>query len=247
MSGSDITSCKGRIHSTESFGAVDGPGIRFVVFLQGCKLRCLYCHNPDTWDINGGSVITAGELVDKIITYKSFIKNGGVTLSGGEPLLQPQFCESVIALCHENNFHVAIDTSGAVDLSYSSKAISSADMLLLDIKEMDGRDCIALTGKDNKNTIRTLDFCESILKDVWIRYVLIDGYTLNEEKLHNMGKFLSRYNCVKMVELLPYHTMGRYKWDNLNIKYKLDGVLPTEQSDVIKAINILKLYIKNVR
>ncbi|MEG0614311.1 MAG: pyruvate formate-lyase-activating protein [Oscillospiraceae bacterium] len=235
-------SVSGKIHSTESFGAVDGPGVRFVVFMQGCPLRCLFCHNPDTWDTEKGEIVTSDELVKKICSYKSFIAKGGVTLSGGEPLLQPEFCKAIIDGCHENSLHVAIDTSGAIPLENSANAIEAADMLLLDIKDIDDDGCKILTGKSNANAFATLDFCEKIGRDVWIRQVLLPNYTLSDEKLHRLGEFLKPYKCVKKVELLPYHTMGLYKWKELGIKSKLDGIEPPSDFDVENARKILLEY-----
>lgn len=232
----------GFIHSLESFGAVDGPGLRFVIFLQGCKLRCLYCHNPDTWETKTGKEMTATELIDIIKTYKSFIQNGGVTISGGEPLLQPEFCIELTEKCHEKGFHVAIDTAGSVPLTQSRKAIETADMLLLDIKDIDSDDCKALTGRSNENTIATLDFCESINKDVWIRHVLVPDYTLSDEKLHRLGNFLKSYKCIKKVELLPYHNMGLYKWEIIGIKNKLENTRIPSNDEILKANEILKQY-----
>lgn len=232
----------GRIHSFESFGAVDGPGVRYVVFLQGCLLRCLYCHNPDTWECNKGKEISSADLIKKIIPYKNFICNGGVTLSGGEPLLQAEFCEDIIDKCHENGFHVAIDTSGAVPILKSQNTILKADLILLDIKEVDDEDCKILTGKSNINTIATLNFCEENKKDVWIRHVLLPQYTLNDNKLKNLGKFLSKFKCIKKVELLPYHTMGSYKWQELGLKSQLDSIEPPNNEEIENAKQILKSY-----
>lgn len=232
---------KGYIHSYESFGAVDGPGIRFVVFLKGCLLRCLYCHNPDTWhksEAKEFTVTTPEELVNKIMTYKNFIMNGGVTLSGGEPLLQAEFCHEVIKLCHDNNIHTAIDTSGAVELEKTAECIKAADLILLDIKEIDAEDCIKLTGKDNSGSMRTLEYCESINKPVWIRHVLVPEYTLKEDKLKRLADYLRKFSCIEKVELLPYHTMGKYKWEQLNEPYKLEGIEPPSKEDVEKAKSI---------
>lgn len=232
----------GRIHSTESFGAVDGPGVRFVVFLQGCMLRCLYCHNPDTWSCSEGKEISSVDLVKQICSYKNFIKNGGVTISGGEPLLQAEFCESVISGCHENGFHVAIDTSGAVPLEHSRKAIESADMLLLDIKDINSDDCEILTGMSNVNTIATLNFCEEIGRDVWIRHVLLPEYTLDDKKLNQLGTFLNPFKCIKKVELLPYHKLGLYKWEMLEIPSKISNIEPPSSDEVNKAKEILLAF-----
>ena len=232
----------GRIHSTESFGAVDGPGVRFVVFLQGCPLRCLYCHNPDSWISSDGREISSIELVNQIAQYKSFIGKGGVTLSGGEPLFQPQFCKAIIDGCKEIGFHTAIDTSGAVPISLSRPAIDAADMLLLDIKDIDPDDCEALTGMTNENCLKTLQYCEMTQKPVWLRHVLLPEYTLNENKLNRLGEYLSHFSCVKKVELLPYHTMGLSKWDALGLTSKLKGKEPPTEKDVIWAKSILEKY-----
>jgi pyruvate formate lyase activating enzyme len=236
------TSVIGKIHSYESFGAVDGPGIRFVVFLQGCPLRCLYCHNPDSWGTSGGSEISSDELVKKICSYKSFIAKGGVTLSGGEPLLQADFCEAIIDGCHENGLHVAIDTSGAIPHEKSRTAIEKSDMLLLDIKDIDDAGCIELTGMSNSNALKTLALCEEINKDVWIRHVLLPQYTLDNNKLHRLGKFLAEFSCIKKIELLPYHTMGLFKWDKLGIPSKIRHLQPPTKEEIEEATSILKSY-----
>lgn len=217
----DLEDIKGYIHSFESFGAVDGPGIRFVVFFQGCPLRCLYCHNPDTWKPQTGEYMSVRDIIDMIKQYKNFIKNGGVTFSGGEPLFQPDFLEALLLACKAEGFHTAVDTSGAIHLKTAQKCIDACDMLLLDIKCIDSATALKLTGTGNENMIATLDYCEKIQKEVWIRQVLLDGYTLDIEKAHQTGKFLSRYTCVRKVEILPFHKMAEYKWDELNIPYAL--------------------------
>lgn len=234
----------GYVHSLESFGAVDGPGLRFVVFLQGCRLRCLFCHNPDTWSETGGKEMTSSELITIIRSYRNFIQHGGVTISGGEPLLQPDFCYELTQACHKEKFHVAIDTAGSVPVFKCKKAVDEADMLLLDIKELNNDDCRALTGETNENELKMLDYCEETGKDVWIRHVLVPEYTLNEDKLHKLGEYISKYKCVKKVELLPYHTMGLYKWETLNMKNKLEqqGINPPSDEEVRKANDIIKSY-----
>lgn len=215
---------KGKLHSIESFGAVDGPGVRFVAFLQGCPLRCRFCHNPDTWKCDDGDDITAGELVEKISRYKNFIKKGGVTFSGGEPLMQADFVAACCRMCRELGFHTAIDTSGAIPLEQSRAAIDAADMLLLDIKDIDPEACRLLTGQTNENALKTLEYCESVGKRIWIRHVLVPTLTLNEDKLRRMGIFLARFKCVERIDFLPYHTMGLYKWDELGIHNTLIGI-----------------------
>lgn len=232
----------GKIHSYESFGAVDGPGVRFVVFLQGCLLRCLYCHNPDTWECNDGKTISADELMKTILQYKNFIMKGGVTLSGGEPLLQAEFCERVIEKCHENDLHVSIDTSGAVPLSKTKNVILKADLILIDIKDIDNEDCKTLTGIGNENTLETLEFCEKNGKDVWVRQVLLPEYTLTVEKMHKLGQYLKDLKCVKKIELLPYHTLGLFKWEELGLNSQLKGIVPPLEDDVNNAKNILLSY-----
>ena len=227
---SDLRQVSGRIHSTESFGAVDGPGVRFVVFLQGCTLRCWYCHNPDSCKFGEGELITAGALFDQIIDYRSFIEKGGVTLSGGDPLAQPQFCFALISLCKQAGLHTAIDTSGYLPLEQTEKTIDLADMLLLDLKELDPQDCRQLTGQTNENTLATLDYCEKTGKPVWIRHVCVPGYTLTPQKLERLAAFLKSYTCVEKVELIPFHQMGSYKWDYIAQTYQLkDTPVPTSQ------------------
>lgn len=229
----------GLIHSMESFGAVDGPGLRFIVFLRGCPLKCLYCHNPDTWAGNGGVRMSATELADKIMTYRSFIKGGGVTISGGEPLLQPEFCLELCTILRKRGFHTALDTGGSIaPQGVAAQAIAAADMLLLDIKDIDTEDCARLTGFGNENALATLGYCEKIAKPVWIRHVLLPGYTLNAEKLTRLRDYLARFTCVEKTELLPYHTMGRYKWDELGLDYALDGVEPPSDEELAAATAI---------
>lgn len=232
----------GYIHSYESFGAVDGPGVRFIVFMQGCPLRCLFCHNPDTWKMTDGKTISSKELFDKIISYKNFIKSGGVTFSGGEPLLQVGFLTDIITRCKEAGLHTAIDTSGAIPIDVSKPAIDVANMILLDIKDISKHDCITLTGQDNKNAMDTLNYCEYAEKDVWIRHVLLPEYTLNDEKLHRLAKVLKWYNCIKKIELIPFHKMGEYKWEYTDTTYKLSDIEPPTDLQINHVKEIFKSY-----
>ncbi len=218
---SNIAETPGRIHSVETFGALDGPGIRYVVFLQGCLLRCAYCHNPDTWDKCDGTSTTAGEVVEKILPYRNFIQSGGITLSGGEPLMQPEFAAAILRLCKEQGFHTAVDTCGAVPMEKCREALEMADMLLLDIKALDTEECQKLTGMGNENALRLLKWCEEIKKPVWIRHVCVPGLTLKTEKLQILADFLSAFSCVEKVELLPFHKMGAYKWEALKVPFTL--------------------------
>lgn len=232
----------GYIHSVESFGALDGPGVRYVLFLQGCPLRCLFCHNADTWNPDDGKTITAGELVKQILQYKNFIQRGGVTLSGGEPLMQPEFCRAVALLCRREGLHVAIDTSGGIPLKRCSEAIDAADMLLLDIKDIDREDCVRLTGHGNENAMDILNYCDFSGKDVWVRHVLVPGYTLDTYKLLRLGRVLSWYSCIKKVELIPFHKMGEYKWDYVDLEYKLKNTPAPAPEQVEQAKEIMRKY-----
>lgn len=212
---------KGRIHSVETFGAVDGPGIRYVIFLQGCLLRCLYCHNPDTWKFGAGKLVDSEQLVNEIKEYKNYLRSGGVTISGGEPLMQGFFCEDILRRLSDEGIHTALDTSGAVPLELSKGSLDIADLILLDIKALDNDLCLKVSGMSNENTLATLDYLRSINKPVWIRHVLLPGYTLDNKHLEELSDYLKDYPNVEMIELLPFHKMGEYKWDEMGIKYKL--------------------------
>ncbi|HOM59714.1 MAG TPA: pyruvate formate-lyase-activating protein [Kiritimatiellia bacterium] len=222
----------GRIHSIESFGTLDGPGIRYVLFLQGCPLRCLYCHNPDAGDCEAGRVITAGEALADILTYRAFIARGGVTLSGGEPLLQPEFVCALLEGCREQCLHTALDTSGAIPLSISRAALDRADLILLDVKAIDDDLCRTLTGRGNRETLATLEYCEAAGREVWVRHVLVPGYTLDPAHLTRLADHLLRYACIRKVELLPFHKMGEYKWEALQRPYRLSDTPPPTEEEV---------------
>ena len=207
---------KGYIHSFESFGAVDGPGIRYVVFMQGCPLRCLFCHNPDTWEMKDGKEYTPEEIVKKILPFKVFFgSNGGVTISGGEPLMQPEFTLELIKALKAEGIHTAIDTSGGVPLSRCIDTVREADMLLLDIKGITDELSEKVTGKPDvlKREKEILDFCEETGKPVWIRHVVVPGLTMEEYLLKKLRAFLDGYSCVKKIEPLPFHKLGEHKWD----------------------------------
>ena len=228
----------GRIHSVESFGTLDGPGIRYVLFLQGCPLRCLYCHNPDTLAPAGGKTMTAGDILADILTYRPFIARGGVTLSGGEPLLQPGFVCELLDGCREHSLHTALDTSGAVPLARSAPALDRADLILLDVKAFDADLCSALTGTGPANTLATLEYCESAGKPVWIRHVLVPGHTLDAARLERLADHLLRYACIRKIELLPFHKMGEYKWASLGRPYLLKDTPPPTAAQLQAARDI---------
>ena len=219
----------GRIHSLESFGTLDGPGIRFVVFLQGCRLRCKYCHNPDTWNPAGGRETTVAELLAKITSCRNFLRSGGVTLSGGEPLLQPEFSQSLLNACREAGFHTALDTAGSVPLETGAKVLDAADLILLDIKALDPELCRELTGRDNQDELATLDYCERTGKPVWIRHVLVPGWTLETTRLKALAEYLKPFRCIRRVDLLPFHQMGAYKWKELGLANPFESMPEPER------------------
>ncbi len=212
---------RGRIHSFESFGAVDGPGIRCVVFMQGCPLRCRYCHNPDTWTVQGGQETDSAEVFRRISAWKSFIRRGGVTLSGGEPLLQPEFAADILRRCQAAGFHTALDTAGSLPLDNALKVLPYTDLVLLDIKALEAELCRELTGQDNRNALALLECCEERGQEVWIRHVLVPGITLDEARMRNLAEYLSGFKCISRIELLPFHQLGSYKWAELGFAYTL--------------------------
>jgi len=236
-----LKSVSGAVHKTESFGAVDGPGIRFVFFLQGCRLRCLYCHNPDAIPAAGGTVWTAERVVKEVMRYKAFIKSGGVTFSGGDPLLQPQFVRAAGLLLKEQGISTAIDISGSQSPEESAvrQAIDASDLILLDIKAWNNETAAALTGADIKNALATLDYCERTQKSVWIRHVLLTGYTLDDGQLGAMADYLAGFRCVKRVELLPFHKLGETKWERLGRRYLLGDTPATTKAQTEHALSIM--------
>ncbi len=227
----------GRIHSYESFGTLDGPGVRFVVFLQGCPLRCRYCHNPDTWECGGGRPVTSAEVMKAILSCRNFL-SGGVTLSGGEPLAQPEFAADLLRRCRAAGLHTAVDTAGSFPLSRSANVIDEADLLLLDIKALDDALCRELTGHGNFNTLATLDYCEQHGKPVWIRHVLVPGFTLVRERLTALAGYLSSYSCIQRIDLLPFHKMAEFKWKELRLHNTLAGTPEPEKEEIRMAEEI---------
>lgn len=233
---------KARIHSFESFGTVDGPGIRFVIFMQGCSLKCKYCHNRDTWDLCGGSQYSLDEVLTKIEKYKSYFmpSGGGVTVSGGEPLLQLQFVTELFTKLKKQGIHTAIDTSGNFAITEDvQKLIDLTDLFLLDIKCINDDICKDLTGVSNKQELAFAKHLSSIGKDMWIRQVLVPSITDKEEDLLKLKDFISSLSTVKKVEILPYHDMGRFKWEELGFTYPLANTPPATSDDVARAKKIL--------
>ncbi|MCQ2483080.1 MAG: pyruvate formate-lyase-activating protein [Clostridia bacterium] len=226
---------QGFIHSEDSFSTLDGPGIRYVVFMSGCPLRCIFCHNPDTWELQRGKIVDAQELTDRILAHRNFYSNGGVTISGGEPLLQHDFILEFTGKLKAAEMHVALDTAGSLPIDVTSDIIDSVDMLLLDIKAPTAKKYAEITGQNTfDNTLKTLEYCASHNKEVWIRHVIVPGYTDSVESVIKLNKLISRpeyRNAVKKVELLPFHKMGEYKWKELGLDYKLfDTEVPTDET-----------------
>lgn len=235
----------GKIHSVETLGAADGPGLRFVLFLQGCSLRCKYCHNPDTWAAcNAERTATAEDIANEIIRYKNYFgKKGGVTVSGGEPLLQLDFLTELFKILKQNGIHTAIDTSGAPYNEYDPRykeLLALTDLVILDIKHIDDLKCRELTGTGN---IATKKFAKTLSDNgvaMWIRQVLVPGLTDDENDLKHTREWINTLKTVERVEVLPYHTLGKPKYEQLELSYPLgDTPIPTrEQIDKAKAILI---------
>ncbi|WP_041761004.1 MULTISPECIES: pyruvate formate-lyase-activating protein [Leptotrichia] len=234
---------KGYIHSFESFGTKDGPGIRFVLFLQGCPLRCLYCHNVDTWEIKDKKMImTASEVMKEILKVRGFIKTGGVTVSGGEPLMQPEFLMELFKLCRENGIQTALDTSGYIFSDKAKQVLELVDMVLLDIKHINPEKYKILTSVELDNTLKFAKYLNEINKPTWLRYVLVPGYSDDENDLHEWAKFTSQLKNVERVDVLPFHQMGQYKWEKVGKEYKLKDT-PTPTRELIdKAEGIFRSY-----
>jgi pyruvate formate-lyase 1-activating enzyme len=230
-----------KIHSIESFGTVDGPGIRFVIFLQGCHLKCKYCHNRDTWDINCGNYESLDDIFNKILRYKNYIyPNGGVTVTGGEPLLQVKFLIELFKKLKAENIHTCIDTSGMVAITEDIKTLLSlTDLVLLDIKHIDPIKSKNLVGFSNERELAFAKYLSDNGIHMWIRQVLIPGYTDDESDLLKLKDFISGLENVDKIEILPYHDMGKYKWKELGLKYELDDVRVANDDDVKRAKKIL--------
>ncbi|OIQ28342.1 MAG: pyruvate formate-lyase 1-activating enzyme [Bacteroidetes bacterium MedPE-SWsnd-G2] len=239
-----------RVHSIESMGTHDGPGIRFVVFLQGCNLNCLYCHNPDTMKTSGGTEYEIEDLVQKAIKMKSYFgKNGGVTVSGGEPLLQSKALIQFFKRLKEEGIHTNIDTNGRV-LNHFTKTLLDdyTDLVMLDIKHMTEEGYEFLTKKRHKQTTFTFaDYRESTGKKMWLRYVLIPEITNKPELLHALGAYFKDFNSIEKIELQPYHKLGVHKWEALGMDYELKDARENTEEELEAAENILKQYFKDVK
>ncbi len=230
---------KGYIDSIETMGLVDGPGIRMVVFLKGCQLRCLYCHNPETWDLVHAKEITSDEIALKVKNNMSYYKNGGVTFSGGEPLLQPDFLIDCLRKCHELGVHTALDTAGHGIGKYN-EILEYTDLVILDIKALTDEDAIKMTGKDLSEFNKFIELVKVKSKKLWIRQVVVPGINDNFEYMYALKEYLKQFSTIEKIELLPYHLYGVEKYKKLNIPYPLDGVKALTDQDMIPFMEILK-------
>ena len=232
------------IHSFETFGAVDGPGIRFIIFTQGCNLKCKYCQNRDTWAHNGGTLYSVQQVLDKIDRYKNYIipSGGGVTISGGEPLIHVDFLIALFSELKKKNISTAIDTSGVFYLTPNiKKIIDLTDLFLLDIKCINDDVCKDLTGVSNQKELEFAEYLSEHGKHMWIRQVLVPGITDNKQDLLKLKQFLSTLKTVDKIEFLPYHDMGKFKWLDLGLKYPLEGIRVANSDDVKNAKKILEI------
>jgi len=233
---------KGRIHSLESFGTVDGPGVRFVVFVQGCPMRCAYCHNPDTWEMNGGTEMEPSYIIEQYERNKGFYKGGGITVTGGEPLMQVDFLIDLFTLAKEKGIHTCIDSSG---IAYKKNAnpewlkkldhlMTLTDLVMLDIKHIDPVKHKELTTQPNEGILAFAEYLNEKGVDMWIRHVVVPTITDDDKYLYQLGYFIGQFTNLKALDVLPYHTMGETKYEKLGIAYKLKGIPAMDKDKVIE-------------
>ncbi len=232
---------KGNVHSIETFGTVDGPGVRFVVFLKGCPMRCKYCHNPDTWSYEIAKEMTVEEIFKQYNGVKEFLSNGGLTVSGGEPLVQIDFVTELFKYAKEKNIHTALDTSGILfdNSSKYDELIKYTDLVLLDIKHINDEEHKKLTGHSNKSVLEFAKYLSDNNIPMWIRHVVVPDITFKEEYLKKLGKFIGTLKSVKALDVLPYHDMAKEKYKQLNIDYDLKTTKPLTKEEAIKAKEII--------
>ncbi len=251
----------GNIHSLETFGTVDGPGVRFVVFFQGCPMRCLYCHNPDTWKPDNGQQMSADEIIDRFERNRAFYQTGGITATGGEPMLQIDFLTELFSLAKEHQIHTCLDTSGimfpgdAPD-TVSDSAVSQSinrptmaqierlmavtDLIMLDIKHISDSSHRSLTGHSNQNILAFARYLDRIHKPVWIRHVVVPGITFDKTELTTLGQFLGQLHNIEKLEVLPYHSMGKVKYDNLGMDYRLKNTPQLTKAEALEAETMIR-------
>lgn len=244
----------GYIHSQETFGTVDGPGIRYVLFMQGCPFRCLYCHNPDTWQTNVGTAISVDEVIKNFNKNKAFYSNGGITVSGGEPLMQIDFVTELFRKAKSEGIHTCIDTSGATfnpknseELKKLNKLLENTDLVMLDIKQINPDKHKSLTGKSNEKVLAFAKYLDTKNVPVWIRHVIVPSITDNEEDLLELGKFIGKLHNVKALDVIPYHTLGVHKYKDLGIPYRLENVPPATKEMAAEAKSTIIKGLKQSR
>ena len=232
----------GYIHSIQTFGTVDGPGVRFVVFFQGCPMRCQYCHNPDTWDMGDGKEKSVDEILEMFERNRSFYKTGGITATGGEPMMQMEFLIELFSKAKEMSVHTCLDTSGFTfqESERLERLMAVTDLVMLDIKHIDEDAHVDLTGCSNHNILAFAKYLDKIKKPVWIRHVVVPGITYQKEALEKLGQFLKTLSNVEKLEVLPYHTLGENKYDNMEIEYPLKGVPQLSKEEAMEAENIIR-------
>jgi pyruvate formate lyase activating enzyme len=238
------TSTSGYIHSIETCGTVDGPGLRVVVFTSGCPLRCLYCANPDCRQLENGKLMSVDELVAEIKKYIPYMKasGGGVTISGGEPLFQPEFVREVFKRCQALGIHTALDTSGFCDLEIAKSVLEYVDLVLLDIKSFDLATYHNVTGVDLEPTLAIATYLNTIQKPTWIRFVLVPGLTDNPDNIEGLSNFIAQFKNIEKIDVLPFHKLGEYKWEQLGYDYQLKNTPSPTQQEVQAVIDIFKRH-----
>lgn len=232
----------GRIHSIETCGTVDGPGIRYIIYTQGCPLKCVYCHNPDARPFGGGRQVSVENVFADICRYRSFITSGGLTVSGGEPLLQPRFVRALFKKCREAGIHTALDTSGYTDLHTARLVLEFTDLVILDIKSFDEATHLSTTGVKRAPIARFAEYLRKIHKPVWVRFVLVPGWTDSPENLRGVAEYVSHFPNIERLEVLPFHNLGKYKWKALEVPYQLKDVRPPAPEQLDKVINLFSEY-----
>ncbi len=242
---------EGYVHSIESCGTVDGPGLRFVVFLQGCPLRCKYCHNPDTWEMNTGEKMSVNDILKEFTKKKGFYKNGGITVTGGEPLMQTEFVTELFKECKKQGIHTCLDTSGITYVAGNTKKMDDlleyVDLVLLDLKHIKNKEHIELTGVSNVNILEFARYLDEKQIPVWIRHVVVPTITQNDTFLYELGKFIGTLHNVKALDVLPYHVMGTSKYEEMNLEYPLTGIEPLDKEEAIEARKIILSGIRKSR
>ncbi len=243
---------EGYVHSTESFGTVDGPGIRFVVFMQGCPMRCLYCHNPDTWEVGQGTLRSTDSLLEEYDSYKEFLRSGGITCTGGEPLLQIDFVTELFEKAKAKGIHTCLDTSGITfnpdneeTVQKFVRLVKSTDIVMLDIKHINDAEHRKLTSHSNRNILAFAEFLRDNGVTLWVRHVVVPNITDNEKYLHELGYFLGGLKNLKALDVLPYHTMGKVKYEQLGLEYPLGDTPPLEKERAVWAKDVIMEGIKD--